>query len=121
MWARQPAGPTAPAPGDAPILATSAHTARLAARWNRRCGRGCCARRRVCVLHPVPVESAASTLLDHVVTQCVQHGYAVIEQRTDPGHLDDRERLGGGLPSARTIDRKSTRLNSSHSSISYAV
>src|SRR5438132_1162150 len=89
MWGRQRAGPTAPAPGDAPLLATSAHTARLAPRWNRRCRRGCCARRRVCVLCPVPVESGASTLLDHVVTWCVQHGYAVIEQRTDPGHLED--------------------------------
>src|SRR2546427_9065770 len=46
--------------------------------------------------------------------------------RAHVGHLEGRRlsslpEQGGGVPGARRRDRKSTRLNSSHSQISYAV
>src|SRR2546427_7398991 len=42
-------------------------------------------------------------------------------QHTPRPHLDERRRPLGGEPPHAVGDRKSTRLNSSHSQISYAV
>src|SRR5689334_24362547 len=49
----------------------------------------------------------------------VQTPYA--GRREEVKEMARRARRRGGSPAARHLDRKSTRLNSSHSSISYAV
>src|SRR5690349_23732536 len=43
---------------------------------------------------------------------------ALLDRRAEPSELDERER---GMQLGEAIDRKSTRLNSSHVEISYAV
>src|SRR5690606_41930847 len=55
-----------------------------------------------------------------------EHGVAVIAAPVSARHLGELERLrvqpaGGGQVRAAAQDRKSTRLNSSHVKISYAV
>src|SRR3712207_8033828 len=44
-----------------------------------------------------------------------------VAQRRDPGGLGQREIVPPAFRVPRPIDRKSTRLNSSHANISYAV
>src|SRR3712207_7201530 len=44
---------------------------------------------------------------------------ALVHQRGDP--LEDRGKRGGETSGRQIVDRKSTRLNSSHANISYAV
>src|SRR2546430_12689893 len=61
---------------------------------------------------------AGQERLDALLRAVDSRGVLVVDER-DPGRcLDDRRPVMGGCPG---VDRKSTRLNSSHSQISYAV
>src|SRR5689334_24531312 len=65
------------------------------------------------VLHVADRRGAGGQLVDHGVDEAVVEVVEAVGHRHDAGEHRRRE--------ARAADRKSTRLNSSHSSISYAV
>src|SRR3712207_7738050 len=67
--------------------------------------------------HPVP------QLGDRPLDGEVQHRVVPQERGRRPDPQAERPRLGRGRPedTERGVDRKSTRLNSSHANISYAV
>src|SRR3712207_7958729 len=68
------------------------------------------------------VEVASDVLVDLLLLAGARGGedlFAVLGLGLPLGELDDRLDLGVG--DERTLDRKSTRLNSSHANISYAV
>src|SRR5207302_8248769 len=76
-------------------------------------------RRQPTRARPVPGEDAARLPLDRLRLGLVRIGHRALERSLHV--LLPREELGREDPRVHDVDRKSTRLNSSHVKISYAV